>query len=233
MKRRAILLTTILVTLTLLTGFSFAAEKLSFGLSISTQVNPFYKAMADGMKAQSKAMGIEAFVLSADDKLAKQISDVEDLIQKKIDVLLINATQSGAQAVIEKAAKAGIAGFSRVLALELAKYGATSNVISPGAATRMTIPLMKDPASIEGQGPEHIAPVATWLASSKSEGITGQIFHVARGLVGIMQQPAVVRSFRSDEVWKQEGLDRIMPQLVDARNANVEGAKKSGEPERG
>jgi len=108
MKRRAIILTIILVTLTLLPGFSFAAEKLSFGLSISTQVNPFYKAMADGMKAQSKALGIEAFVLSADDKLAKQISDVEDLIQKNIDVLLINATQSGAQAVIEKAARAGI-----------------------------------------------------------------------------------------------------------------------------
>ena len=38
------------------------------------------------------------------------------------------------------AAKAGIAGFSRVIALELAKYGCTSNTISPGALTRMTIP---------------------------------------------------------------------------------------------
>jgi ribose transport system substrate-binding protein len=64
--------------------------------------------MADGMKDQAKKMGIEAYVLSADDKLAKQISDVEDLIQKKINILLINATQAGAQAVIEKAAKANI-----------------------------------------------------------------------------------------------------------------------------
>ncbi len=39
------------------------------------------------------------------------------------------------------AAKAGIAGFTRVLALELAKYGTTVNTISPGALTRMTIPL--------------------------------------------------------------------------------------------
>ena len=108
MKRKAILFTIVLITLALSTGFSVAAEKLTFGLSISTQVNPFYKAMADGMKEQCKTMGIEAYALSADDKLAKQISDVEDLIQKKIDVLLINATQSGAQAVIEKAAKAGI-----------------------------------------------------------------------------------------------------------------------------
>ena len=41
------------------------------------------------------------------------------------------------------AAKAGIAGFSRVLALELAKYGCTVNTISPGAMTRMTIPLAR------------------------------------------------------------------------------------------
>jgi len=108
MKRVAISLTIVFAALILLTGISPAAEKFSFGLSISTQVNPFYKAMADGMKEQSKTMGIEAYALSADDKLAKQISDVEDLIQKQIDVLLINATQSGAQAVIEKAAKAGI-----------------------------------------------------------------------------------------------------------------------------
>jgi len=108
MKRVAIFLTIVFAALVLLPGVSPAAQKLTFGLSISTQVNPFYKAMADGMKQESKTMGIEAYVLSADDKLAKQISDVEDLIQKQIDVLLINATQSGAQAVIEKAAKAGI-----------------------------------------------------------------------------------------------------------------------------
>ena len=108
MKRVAIFLTIVFAALVLLPGFSPAAQKLTFGLSISTQVNPFYKAMADGMKQESKTMGIEAYVLSADDKLDKQISDVEDLIQKQIDVLLIIATQSGAQAVIEKAAKAGI-----------------------------------------------------------------------------------------------------------------------------
>jgi ribose transport system substrate-binding protein len=108
MKRAAIVFSIIFMAMVLLSGFSFAGEKPVIGLSISTQVNPFYKAMADGVKAEAKKMGIEAYVLSADDKLDKQISDVEDLIQKKIDVLLINATQAGAQAVIEKAAKANI-----------------------------------------------------------------------------------------------------------------------------
>jgi len=108
MKRWAILFGIIFMAMAVLPALSLAGDKLVFGLSISTQVNPFYKAMADGVKDQAKTMEIEAYVLSADDKLDKQISDVEDLIQKKIDVLLINATQSGAQAVIEKAAKADI-----------------------------------------------------------------------------------------------------------------------------
>ena len=133
------------------------------------------------------------------------------------------------------AAKAGIAGFSRVMAIELQKYGATSNVISPGAATRMTIPLMEgrgvETADLAKRGPEHIAPLVTWLASEKSQHINGQIFHVGRGLVGIMQQPAVIRSFRKGEVWTLDELDRVIPALMDARAANSERAKKDGEPE--
>jgi NAD(P)-dependent dehydrogenase (short-subunit alcohol dehydrogenase family) len=132
------------------------------------------------------------------------------------------------------AAKAGIAGFSRVLALELAKYGATSNVISPGAATRMTIDLMRgrgvDPEQVR-RGPDEIAPVVTWLASPASEGITGQIFHVAGGLVGIMQQPAVIRAFQNEHVWRQDELDRVMPLLAEAKRAWDERVRKDGEPE--
>lgn len=108
MKKWKLIFSIIFVSMFFISGLSFSADKLVFGLSISTQVNPFYKAMADGVKDEAQKLGIEAFVLSADDKLEKQISDVEDLIQKKIDVLLINATQAGAQAVIEKAGKANI-----------------------------------------------------------------------------------------------------------------------------
>ena len=64
--------------------------------------------MANGVKEEAAKQGFQAFVLNAGDKLDKQIADVEDLIQKKIDVLLINATHDGAAAVVEKAAKAGI-----------------------------------------------------------------------------------------------------------------------------
>ena len=64
------------------------------------------------------------------------------------------------------AAKAGIAGFTRSLALEVAKYKCTVNTISPGAATRLTIDLIeaagrKYDENDWTQGPEQIAPVVT------------------------------------------------------------------------
>ena len=101
------------------------------------------------------------------------------------------------------AAKAGIAGFSRVIALELAKYGCTSNTISPGALTRMTIPLREnrgetvDESDMEAGGPQHIAPICAWLASEESAGITSEIFHAARGGVAIMQQPRIIKQFKN------------------------------------
>ena len=55
---------------------------------------------------------------------------------------------------------------------------------------------------------------------------------MGRGLVGIMQQPAVIRSFQNDDVWTLDELDRIMPVLMDARAANQERAKKDGAPEK-
>ncbi len=134
------------------------------------------------------------------------------------------------------AAKAGIAGFSRVLALELAKFGATVNTISPGAATRMTIPLMEgrgvtvDPGN-PLVGPQQIAPIVTWLVSPGAENVTAQIFHASRGQVAIMQQPALIRAFQTDQLWTQEDLDRVLPKLVEAKRAHDERAKREAVPE--
>ena len=135
------------------------------------------------------------------------------------------------------AAKAGIAGFSRVIALELAKYGCTSNTISPGALTRMTIPLRENrgenvgDSDIESGGPQHIAPICAWLASDASAGITSEIFHTGRGGVAIMQQPKIIKQFKKrDGLWTMEELDQIVPQLIDAKKANVAAADESGKP---
>jgi len=134
------------------------------------------------------------------------------------------------------AAKAGIAGLSRVLAIELAKYGCTVNTISPGAATRLTIDLLRgsgrdvDPED-PLQGPQQVAPVVTWLASPAGQGVSGQILHVMNGTLGIMQQPALIRSFRTDRLWTQDDLASAIPALVEARRAHDDRARKEGEPE--
>ena len=129
------------------------------------------------------------------------------------------------------AAKAGIAGFSRVIAKELAKFRCTVNTISPGAATRMTIPLAeargeKVDTSDFKRGPQQIAPVVTWLASEAAKDLTAQIVHVSRGSVAIMQQPAVIRSFKTETPWTLAQLDQLMPKLLEAKLANDERAKK-------
>jgi len=134
------------------------------------------------------------------------------------------------------AAKAGIAGFARVLALELAKYGCTVNTISPGAATRMTIPLMQGRGAAVNPdnplaGPQQIAPVVSWLCSPAAQEFTAQIIHVMRGQVAIMQQPALIRAFKTEHLWTQDDLDRVMPALLQARKAHDERAKKEAEPE--
>jgi NAD(P)-dependent dehydrogenase (short-subunit alcohol dehydrogenase family) len=134
------------------------------------------------------------------------------------------------------AAKAGIAGFSRVLALELAKYGCTVNTISPGAATRMTIPLMQGRGAEVNldnplAGPQQIAPVVSWLCSPAAQEFTAQIIHVMRGQVAIMQQPALIRAFKTDHLWTQDDLEHVMPALLQAKKAHDERAKKEAEPE--
>jgi NAD(P)-dependent dehydrogenase (short-subunit alcohol dehydrogenase family) len=135
------------------------------------------------------------------------------------------------------AAKSGIAGFSRVLALEVAKFGCTVNTISPGAATRLTIPLMRGRGDAEvaddpARSPAQIAPVVTWLASPAGQGTTGQVIHVMQGQVAIMQQYAVIRSFtKGGALFTQAELDRVMPELLAARARNLEQAKLGAVPE--
>ena len=133
------------------------------------------------------------------------------------------------------AAKAGIAGFSRSLSMEMAKYKCSVNTISPGAATRLTIDLMKAAGREVDendwkQGPQQIAPVIAWLSSEEANEITNQIFHISQGNVGIMQQPAVIKSIKSDDIWDLDKLNMVMPDLVAAKKMHDEEVEKKGEP---
>ena len=68
------------------------------------------------------------------------------------------------------AAKAGIAAFTIIAAMELARYGVTVNAIAPAALTRMTenLGMGQAPEEIKEQmSPRWIAPIVTWLASAR------------------------------------------------------------------
>jgi ribose transport system substrate-binding protein len=84
-------------------------DGVTIGFSISTLNNPFFVTLKEGAEKAAKEAGAELIVVDAQDDSAKQLSDVEDLIQKKVDILLINPTDSHAvSSAVESANQAGI-----------------------------------------------------------------------------------------------------------------------------
>jgi NAD(P)-dependent dehydrogenase (short-subunit alcohol dehydrogenase family) len=80
------------------------------------------------------------------------------------------------------AAKAGIAAFTVIAAMELARYGVTVNAIAPAALTRMTenLGMGQAPDEVKEQmAPKWIAPIVCWLASAESNDVTGRVFDVS------------------------------------------------------
>jgi NAD(P)-dependent dehydrogenase (short-subunit alcohol dehydrogenase family) len=86
------------------------------------------------------------------------------------------------------AAKAGIAGFSIILARELKRYGATVNCIAPGALTRLTEDLGTITEERKKSGdPKWVAPIAVWLASEQSQDVTGRMFESSGNVLAIAE----------------------------------------------
>lgn len=117
MKRVACLLVALLMLVGALTACSGSGTKSGtsgdagkvIGLAVSTLNNPFFVDLRDGAQAAAEAAGYQLLVVDAQDDSAKQISQVEDLITKKVSALLINPCDSDAiVTAVEAANKANI-----------------------------------------------------------------------------------------------------------------------------
>ncbi|MGB8084395.1 MAG: SDR family NAD(P)-dependent oxidoreductase [Pseudolabrys sp.] len=111
------------------------------------------------------------------------------------------------------AAKLGIMGLSRGIALDMARFNVRSNCIAPFAFTRMieSIPAQseQDKRRIEAfqrMTPEKIAPLAVYLCTEAAIGITGQIFSVRNNEIYLFNQPRPIKTIHRAKGWTPEEL---------------------------
>ncbi|WFA10400.1 ribose ABC transporter substrate-binding protein RbsB [Tissierella sp. Yu-01] len=71
-------------------------EGFTVGFVISTQTNPFFVTLKDGAEAKANQLGIELIVLDSQDDSAKAAANMEDLITRGVDLILVNPTDSDA-----------------------------------------------------------------------------------------------------------------------------------------
>ncbi len=99
------------------------------------------------------------------------------------------------------AAKAGIAGFMRVLALEGMKYGITVNVLAPAALSRMTEDIMPDSPELGDRlAPEKVSPTVVWLCTEEAAKVTGRQFCVSGNRTSLL-------SWQVDVLAEKDALD--------------------------
>ena len=109
------------------------------------------------------------------------------------------------------AAKLGIVGLSKSIALDLRRYNVRSNCIAPFAWSRMTSSIPAETpeqkarlAKLEQMTPDKNAPLAVTLASDAARDITGQVFSVRMNEIYLFNQSRMIRSVHRADGWTPE-----------------------------
>ncbi len=131
------------------------------------------------------------------------------------------------------AAKLGIVGLSRGIALDMARFNVRSNCIAPFAFTRM---IESIPAQTEAEKkrverlaqmtPDKVAPLTVYLASDAAAGISGQIFSVRNNEIFLFNQPRPIRVMHRSEGWTPQAVGE---QLKGAFGPSFTPLERSGE----
>ena len=101
------------------------------------------------------------------------------------------------------AAKGGIVSLTRSAALGMHKYGVTANVIAPVAKSRMSGNV---PFGLEMGEPEDVAPMVVFLLGDAARHVTGQVYTANGPTIAVWNQPAEVRSMRTEGRWTPEAI---------------------------
>ncbi|GGE81287.1 3-hydroxyacyl-CoA dehydrogenase [Streptosporangium jomthongense] len=117
------------------------------------------------------------------------------------------------------AAKMGIVGLSKSMALDMDRFGVTSNCIAPFAWSRLIGSIPTDDeaqkervAKIQKMTPDKISTLVVSLCSDQAKHVTGQIFGVRNNEIFLFSQPRPIRSAHTSEGWTPETiLSRVMP----------------------
>ena len=124
------------------------------------------------------------------------------------------------------AAKEGIVGFTRTIAIDMGKYGVTCNAIRPNASTRMSLTIPTSGSrEVESpqqkSAPEDVAPLVVWLASDASANVNGRDFFIQTGRVAIFTKPVQENVITKDGGFTIDELFEQMPTTVAAGVTNL------------
>ena len=116
------------------------------------------------------------------------------------------------------AAKAGIAAFTVICAMELGRYGVNANAIAPVARTRMTEGLglrdIPDAGQFDVLDPANISPIVVWLGSPDAKDVTGRVFLVDGDRISVAEGWRRGPSERKGDRWEPAELTKVIPDLV-------------------
>lgn len=118
------------------------------------------------------------------------------------------------------AAKGAIASLTLVQSAELGRIGVTANAIAPAARTRMTEAAFADMMATPGENdfdamaPENIAPLVVWLGSAQSAHVTGRVFEVEGGIIGLADGYRHGPRIDKGERWEAEEVGAAVADLL-------------------